>query len=303
MKGTLVIGSTVADVIISIPHLPQTGEDLNITSQIQRLGGCAFNVSEILNLIGTPYMLCSPVGSGLYGDFVANELEKRGIPCFIRLDTIPNGCCYCIVETGGERTFISKHGAEYLFSQSWMDKVDSSNFDSVYICGLEIEESTGDEIIHYLEKHPEYKVFFAPGARLCQIPRWRLYEIFKMSPVFHLNEIEALSLTKEDDVTTAAVLLNKRTNNDVIITLGDRGSYCYNSSTGKGCFIDGYPTEVCDTIGAGDAHLGAIIAYTKLGYTIEEAVDRANKIASAVVSVIGASLPQEIFKKAISSFN
>ena len=224
MKGTLVIGSTVADVIISIPHLPQTGEDLNISSQIQRLGGCAFNVSEILNLIGTPYKLCSPVGSGLYGDFVAAELEKRGIPCFIKLDTVPNGCCYCIVETGGERTFLSKHGAEYLFSRSWMDKVDGNGFDSVYICGLEIEESTGDEIIAYLDKHPEYKVFFAPGARICQIPRWRLYEILKMSPVFHLNEIESLALTKENNVESAAIQINKKTNTAITLPPGREAS-------------------------------------------------------------------------------
>lgn len=300
MKRTLVIGSTVADIIISIPHLPQTGEDLNITSQIQRLGGCAFNVSEILNLVGIPYTLCSPVGTGLYGDFVAKELEKRGIPCFVRLDSIPNGCCYCIVETGGERTFLAKHGAEYLFSHSWMEGTDESDVDSVYICGLEIEESTGDEIIHYLEQHPGFTIFFAPGARFCFIPRRRIFEIFKLNPILHLNEIEALSFTKTDDVPRAAEMIFEYTKNNVIITLGKNGAYCFDGA--KGTYVAGYETSVCDTIGAGDAHLGAVIAYTKSGDTLEEAVAKANKIAAAVVSIVGATLSKDAFERVVKTF-
>ena len=48
MKQTLVIGSAVVDVIINIPHLPKTGEDVHITRQTRSLGGCAYNVSDIL---------------------------------------------------------------------------------------------------------------------------------------------------------------------------------------------------------------------------------------------------------------
>ena len=44
MKKTLVIGSTVADVIVRVNHLPRTGEDLDIDEQTLSLGGCAYNV-------------------------------------------------------------------------------------------------------------------------------------------------------------------------------------------------------------------------------------------------------------------
>ena len=138
MKQTLVIGSTVADVIVNVPSIPSTGEDVNILSQHIQLGGCAYNVAHILTLTKTPHMLCSPVGSGVYGDFVAAELKSFGIPCFVRLD-VPNGCCYCVVEACGERSFMSYHGAEYVFSKQWMNSIDFTEVDSVYICGLEIE--------------------------------------------------------------------------------------------------------------------------------------------------------------------
>ena len=55
MKQALIIGSTVADVTVRLPHLPVTGEDVIVESQSMSLGGCAYNVSEILRQSGVPY--------------------------------------------------------------------------------------------------------------------------------------------------------------------------------------------------------------------------------------------------------
>ena len=76
MKRTLVIGSTVADIIIGVKTLPASGSDINTESHVIKLGGCAFNVSEVLRHLAVPYTLCSPVGTGAYGDFVINEYKK-----------------------------------------------------------------------------------------------------------------------------------------------------------------------------------------------------------------------------------
>lgn len=54
MKQALIIGSTVADVTVRLPHLPVTGEDVIVESQSMSLGGCAYNVSEILRQSGVP---------------------------------------------------------------------------------------------------------------------------------------------------------------------------------------------------------------------------------------------------------
>ena len=80
MKKILVIGSAVVDVIIHLEdHLPVTGEDVHVVSQQMRLGGCAYNTSDILRHFGIPYIPFFPVGSGAYGDFVFSEFEKRSI--------------------------------------------------------------------------------------------------------------------------------------------------------------------------------------------------------------------------------
>ncbi len=83
MKKILLIGSTVADIIINLDHLPTTSADVNIVSQEMSLGGCAYNVSNMIHLFEVPYRLFSPVGTGLYGDFVRNQLAAKGLasPC------------------------------------------------------------------------------------------------------------------------------------------------------------------------------------------------------------------------------
>ena len=292
MKQTLVIGSAVVDVIVKIPHLPKTGEDVHITHQTRSLGGCAYNVSDILRHFGVPYSLCTAVGSGMYGDFVAKELEKRGVPIYVRRPE-ENGCCYCMVEENGERTFIVDHGIEYTFYEQYLENIDTFSIDSVYVCGLEIEEVTGWNIIEYLQKHPEYRIYFAPGSRIMEIQQERMEAMLALSPVVHMNEGESLAFTGKSSVDQAARAIYEKTQNTVIITLGEKGAYGYD---GKDHYAAPVPARVCDTIGAGDAHMGAVIAAERLGYSLPEALRIANHISAAVVSGKGALLERADFE-------
>ncbi|MBR6542734.1 MAG: carbohydrate kinase family protein, partial [Anaerotignum sp.] len=273
MKQTLVIGSAVVDVIINIPKLPKTGEDIHITRQTRSLGGCAYNVSDILRHFGVPYSLCTAVGSGIYGDFVRKELEKRGVPVYVSRPE-ENGCCYCMVEEGGERTFIVDHGIEYSFHEQYLEKIDTDTIDSVYVCGLEIEETDGWNIIAYLKKHSDYTIYFAPGSRIMEIQPDRISEVLSLSPILHMNEGESLAFTGAESVEEAARILYGKTGNAVIITLGEKGAYCFD---GTDHYAEPVPAVVCDTIGAGDSHMGAVIAARRMGYTFPEALQLANR--------------------------
>lgn len=299
MKQTLVIGSAVTDVIINISHLPRTGEDIHIRSQSRSLGGCACIVSDILRHCGAPYSLCTAVGGGLYGSFVAQELEKRHVPIYVRRPDAENGCCYCIVEEGGERTFIVDHGIEYTFYESYLETIDTAAIDSVYVCGLEIEESTGMNIIEYLEKHPEYTVYFAPGARILQIQPERLKRLFALRPILHMNEEESLSYTKKASVQEAARALREETRNAVLITLGAKGAYCFDGR--EDIFVPPVPVKVRDTIGAGDSHMGAVIAARRFGLGFADALRAANHISAAVVAAEGGMLEPEEFRRAAAA--
>ena len=297
MKKVLVIGSSVCDIVINLmDHLPTTGEDVHAGSQHMSLGGCAYNVSDMLRHFHVPYVLFSPTGTGLYGDFVRNSLRKRGITSPIPTPDMENGCCYCFVDSKGERSFISYHGAEYRFLPEWFSLLDAEEFDTVYICGLEIEEETGENIVAFLEEHPSLQIYFAPGPRAARIFRNLFSRICSLSPILHLNEKEAVDLTGVPVYRDAAVSLYEKTKNIVIITLADQGCYYYDGV--HSALIPSFPAVQVDTIGAGDAHIGAVIASRKLGVSLSTAIETANRIAAAVVEVSGALLPDEAFDTA-----
>lgn len=310
---TLVLGSTVVDVIVKVPRLPATAQDVNIISQHHQLGGCAYNVAHILRLAGVPHQLCSPVGCGMYGDFVARSLEEKRIPLFVRMDEVANGCCYCLVEPSGERTFLSHHGAEYLFRREWFTPQVLEGVASIYICGLELEETTSPALVDFLEElvlrkesslpkkqgstqdyNPPH-IFFAPGPRITAIDASLMDRILGLSPIVHLNESEIQSFTGEVALETAMEGLFQRTRNSVVVTRGERGACCIHQ--GHIHHVNGNRAVVVDTIGAGDAHIGSVIAALHQGLNFLQAVRQANAVAAAVVSIAGASLTQREYNE------
>jgi len=296
MKRTLVIGSTVVDVLLNVPAVPQRGDDVNITASEYRIGGCAYNVFKTLQLFKSPAILCSPIGSGVFGDMVKKHFEEEGQEIFVNMEE-ENGCCYCLVEPDGERSFLSLHGAEYRFYRSWMEDIDYSQTESVFICGLEVEESTGNEIIDFVYEHPELELFFAPGPRIRHIQEEKMERLLSRrdsknnGPLLHLNQTEAFRFTGKRTLAEAAAFLAGKTGNSLVITLGEHGCYCLDKTWQKGRYVQAFQAKVIDTVGAGDAHCGAIIACLKEGMSLEDACLKANKISAAVVGVKGAVLP------------
>lgn len=298
MKKILVIGSTVVDVIINVDKLPTSKGDIHIKSQTASLGGCAYNVSDTIRNFDVPNILFSPIGEGIYGDFVTNALKKKGLKCPIPRVSKDNGCCYCFVEESGERTFVSYHGAEYLIYKKWLENVDMEEVSSIYICGLEIEEKTGEEIVEFLEEHTDKPIFFAPGPRINVIKEELLDRIYALNPIIHLNDDEITAYFEDNDVLSAMKKMYDLTKNTVIVTRSANGADWYDKD-GLGHADAVKAKTVVDTIGAGDSHIGAIMACLYHGMSMKEAIETANKVSSAVVSVKGATLSKERFDEII----
>lgn len=304
MKKILFIGSTVVDVIINIDHLPRTCEDVNVYGQELAMGGCAFNAYSMARRFGVPCELFSPVGAGVYGDYIQAHLDAENIQVPIPRPKKENGCCYCFVEPNGERTFVSYHGAEYLFEKEWFDALDTSEIGGAYFCGIEVEDPPGDNIIAFLEENPHITPYFAPGPRITRLQPDRLRRILALHPVLHLNEEEVAAAAAmyghpmDDSVEAAAAALYQLTGNTVIVTLGAEGCMYY---TGPEMgYVEGFPAETVDTIGAGDSHIGALIGQLHSGVPLADALRTANRVAAAVVSVRGARLTDGEFSAALA---
>ena len=293
MKPALIIGSTCVDIILTLDRLPKTGDDFHPSSQTMSVGGCAYNVAHMLRLLRAEHTFVTPVGGGVFGDFTKKHFEQQEIPVSIYLPEQESGCCYCLVEKSGERTFLAYHGVEYVFNEEWMKEYPAKNYGWTYICGLEIEEPTGWELISYLEKHPGLQICYAPGSRAVYIEKEKTERIYGLHPMLHLNEREAEELTGESDYRRAARKLQEKTQNTVIITLGAKGAYCLEKA-GIDYLIPAVLAEhVVDTIGAGDAHIGTILACLTKDWSLREAIAYANRVSAAVIGVKGATLSMD----------
>ena len=193
-KKALFIGAACVDVVIYLERLPKTEEDLHPHRQEFSLGGCAGNAARAAKLLSDSVELASPVGSGVFRALAEQFLHEANLPIRIRVPEA-NGCCYCFVEDGGERTFLSVHGAEYTFRREWMRPFDEEDIAYVCVSGLEVEEPTGDALIHYLAEYPERTIVYCPGTRGIGITE-KNRRLFALHPILHLNAKEAAAIAK-----------------------------------------------------------------------------------------------------------
>ncbi len=293
-KSVLVIGSTCVDVIIRVDHLPRTEENLHPQGQLFRVGGCAYNAANILGRGGADTVFVTPVGlKGVFGPYLLPTLQSQPWSRPVALPDAENGCCYCLVEPSGERTFLSIHGVEYTFSAAWMAPFAERRFDYTYVCGLEIEEASGEALTEWLETSGSGTLLYAPGPRGMKVPRERTERLLRLRPLLHLNEAEVREMGERDDVCQAMRNLYAKTQNAVIVTLGADGALLMTGQDAPLHVPGAAVAQVADTIGAGDAHAGAVLLALSRNQPLPDAVAFANRVAARVVAQPGATLDDD----------
>lgn len=291
-RQLLLIGSTCVDVVIPLKRLPRTGDDLQPERQTFTIGGTGWNACRAAMLTGVKPTFLSPVGHGPYGQQVETAFAAYGLDILARPEG-ENGCCYCLVEADGERTFMCIRGAEYEIHPEWLNAL-SGDYSLCYVCGMELQDDpTGGNILDWLETHRETEVFYAPGPRGVLMDKARQDRVLALSPIVHLNEHEITALTGADSEEVGALALHERTGNVVIVTLGGRGCLCIDKS-GRLLRVPGRAVAVADTIGAGDSHAGVMLGCLYKGMKLTEAMTLANAVAAEVVSREGADIPRTL---------
>lgn len=288
MAKLIFIGSTCADVTLLTDHLPAVEEDVNAQKLEIHLGGCAHNAAHAAGLFHVPFQLASPVGTGIYGQFVENALNQETIPVWQKTDEA-NGACFCLVDGRGNRSFISVQGAEYHFQKEWLETLDADPDTWIYICGLELENETGENIVSYLEHVPS-KVCFAAGPRLLMIKKNWMDRILQRADLIHLNAKEAKELTDCDTVEAASEKLHSYHHAAVVIT---DGAHPVTVREEKRYQVDAVPCHAVDGTGAGDSHIGTILACLCRGMELKEAVKKANTVSSIVCRHVGACIDEK----------
>ena len=172
------------------------------------------------------------------------------------------------------------------------------NYENIYIAGYQVCGKSGEIISQWLktvENVEEKHIFFAPGPMITAIESETMENLFALKPILHINEAEAKGYTEQENVEEAVRALYEKSGNLVFVTLGAEGTLFYDGKEMRR--VASVKTNVVDTVGAGDSHIGAIIAGMSKGMKVEDAVLLANRTAAAIVGTSGPVMDLEEFQK------
>ncbi|AGB84176.1 sugar kinase, ribokinase [Serratia sp. FGI94] len=284
----LVLGAAVGDLVMTLPRLPVSGEDIEARPQGRQIGGCAFNVARVLCRLGVPVVNGMPVGNGEWGAAVEAAMQALGLPVLLRHGQMDNGWCLALAEPNGERTFITVSGCEAQWNKAQLATLPLTPETLVYANGYELVGEPGAALREWLTRLPydQYRLIDA-GPRVGLLGE----EFFAMLSDSHtlltLNRDEVATLCGDGDPVEAAQRYAAARNFTLICRLDSDGAWICDGKHPPQ-HIAAYPVEVVDTIGAGDAHSAGLLAALSAGWPLPQAVDLANRVAACVVASRGA---------------
>jgi sugar/nucleoside kinase (ribokinase family) len=291
----LSIGALIVDLVCEVSRLPRSGQGEVARSYRMSLGGCEANTANIIRQLGETCQLMAPVGRGMFADFAYSRLRQNGFEPFVVQTDLDNGVCVILVEPDGERTMVTLPGIERAFDPTWFERLDNNRFSAALTSGYELDGPGGLPIIDFMEANPQILFYYAPGPCIMSVSPRKVERINALRPVWHLNEMEARAYTGLDDPLKAGERILAQCNNAVVITVGAKGAHLF--SKDEYLLVPGNPVKPVDTIGAGDAHLGTLIAARNQGASWCESLELANRIAAAVCLQKGALLPDATVTK------
>lgn len=284
MPKVLVIGAAYVDMVVNVQRLPQSGEDVAGEWRSTQVGGSAFNVQRALTYAGVAADLLVPVGQGEHATIVRETLRRLDIPILIEDTSVDNGWDVSFVEANGERAFLSIAGVERRWRAAWFEQLTLAEYDYVYLSGYELEDPQAAKVIlAALAEHPHLQILFDTSPRIAHIDPVILQQLFRPGVIIHgnLTEIEQLGSATASYQETAQ-RLNALTNTLVVVTLDAGGAYYVEHGVAR--TVPSETVQVVNSIGAGDTHCGGLLAGLAAGEPTNVAIQRANHLASLVVT-------------------
>lgn len=278
-------GSILVDLAIELPHLPERGGDVLAERSGSSAGG-GFNVLSAAIRLGLPAVYAGPNGRGPFGDVVRSALAAEGIACLRSpnpdLDT---GYCVVLVE-GGERTFVTVTGADAVVDSEALQAISYREGDAVYVSGYDLAYPNAGVAVceHVAGLRSGILLVFDPGPLAAEIPTSVLAKLLDRADLVSLNAREAGLLGGAD------VLLGRLHPSGAVILRAGAGGATILRAGVAALPVPAAATRVIDSTGAGDVHVGALLAGLARGLALPEATLLANRAAAYAVAHRGSAV-------------
>ncbi|HEY2597874.1 MAG TPA: PfkB family carbohydrate kinase [Candidatus Dormibacteraeota bacterium] len=291
MKGPLPIrrlvshGSIPVDLAIGLPRLPERGGDVLATWSAKNAGG-GFNVLSAAVRLGLPAIYAGPHGTGPFGDIVRAALAAEGIACLQRqTPALDTGFCVVLVEGGadGERTFVTVAGADAVVDSSVLRAIAYREGDAVYVSGYDLAYPGAGIAVaeHVAGLQAGHLLVFDPGPLVAEIPAKLLASVLERADVVSLSTREAGMLGGAE-----TLLARLHPGAAIVLRAAEDGASIMRAGVAS-VPVPGVGVPVVDSTGAGDVHVGALLAGLAVGLDLPEATLLANRAAAYSVGQRG----------------
>jgi fructokinase len=261
----------------------------------RQLGGAPMNFAYHARALGADARMISRVGDDALGRDLLARLQEMGLPtdCVSVDPGAPTGTVDVTVDPNGEPHYIIHEGVAWDRIQvGAAERQAVTDADAVCFGTLgQRQEPSRTAIRTLLQDTP------ATALRIFDINlRQRFYspsvitESLETANVLKLNETELPRLSEilglhGDERERILHLTERYALRAVAYTRGERGSLLM--ADGQWSDFAGIPTDVQDTVGAGDSFTAAMTLGLLAGWNVEEINRRANEVAAYVAASAG----------------
>ena len=285
------VGDSVVDIVIPVPRFPRGNEDTVPGERMERQLGGASNFLVQASRLGLDVGIIDCVGDDDNGRFYRETLRSEGVDVsrVYEREGVPTAHCIVLVDAKGNHAYIGFQGATKHLEPEEIDPEFIRGSKALYLSGYALADSPiRGAVLRALDVASDARVsvYFDPSPVLSRIPEEALRSVISASEVILLNEREIELITGTADYEVAAGKLLKLGPGAIIMKQGPKGCVVFDRSGSEN--IRGFPVEVVDTTGAGDAFNASFVFGRLMGWPLRSSAVLANAVGAKKVTKMGA---------------
>jgi len=270
----------------------------DIVGQEEHLGGATFNFSAHLSRLGHRVSFISAVGADQRGQKIVERMSELGLSTeYLHIEKDhPTGTASVALAADGQPKFVLHRPAAYDFPEltaAQCDRLLSRPVDWIYFGTLhQIHAQARQLTADLLNRASSARSFYDINLRTDGYTPALIQELMSRASIVKLNHEEVEAIARMFNTRHESLEEFCRSYSGlykwagVCVTRGSSG--CAVLMDGQYIEAPGYPVQVLDTVGAGDAFAAAFLHGLGKGWPTPEIADFANRVGALVASRRGA---------------
>jgi len=286
-------GALNMDQLHLVDKIAGADEESFVNGFTETCGGSAANTIIGGSRLNLKTGFIGKVAQDREGDILHNNLIHENIDdkCIITSPSGRSGRVMGFIDSQGERALYVEPGVNDTIT---LDEIDIKHVSKTKI--LHLSSFVGESFYaqeKLLDEISGIKISFDPGMIYAHKGIKSLEKILYSTNILLLNELELKILLKKDNFQDNSDLIKSLktfTNygiDTVVVKMGEKGAMAFDGS--QSIFKPCFKVECRDTTGAGDSFNAGFLYGVIKKFSLEDACEFGNKVASRCVECIGAT--------------